>query len=193
MLNTTSRRRNPAANGNHAPWLITGALLLAAGLPAVNAQQMRPLPSREPCVITDESQPFHVLDAWKETHGAVTLLWESCHDHFYLVQAKTNLTDPSWDPIAALTGEDGWTSWTDANASAFDHRFYRVARLDPAGDFDGDGLSNGAELALGANPTNPDTDGDGLPDGVDAAPLEADANPPSFTVTAPDNNATVYP
>ncbi|MGG7379055.1 thrombospondin type 3 repeat-containing protein, partial [Escherichia coli] len=30
-------------------------------------------------------------------------------------------------------------------------------------DDDNDGLSDGAELAAGTNPLNPDTDGDGLP------------------------------
>jgi hypothetical protein len=33
------------------------------------------------------------------------------------------------------------------------------------GDFDGDGLSNGDEKALGLGPTNPDSDGDGIRDG----------------------------
>lgn len=33
------------------------------------------------------------------------------------------------------------------------------------GDEDGDGLTNGDEIAKGTNPFNPDTDGDGLPDG----------------------------
>jgi hypothetical protein len=34
-------------------------------------------------------------------------------------------------------------------------------------DFDGDGLSNGEEHALGTDPRNPDTDGDGYSDGVE--------------------------
>ncbi len=37
----------------------------------------------------------------------------------------------------------------------------------PGGDPDDDGLTNEQELALGADPWNPDTDGDGLPDGVE--------------------------
>jgi len=38
----------------------------------------------------------------------------------------------------------------------------------PAGDFDGDGLTNEQELASGTNPTNPDSDGDGVADGKEA-------------------------
>ncbi len=38
---------------------------------------------------------------------------------------------------------------------------------EPAGDADGDGLSDAEEAALGTNPNNPDTDGDGLLDGYE--------------------------
>ena len=36
-------------------------------------------------------------------------------------------------------------------------------------DFDGDGLTNAQEVAIGTNPLNPDTDGDGYLDGVEIA------------------------
>lgn len=36
-------------------------------------------------------------------------------------------------------------------------------------DTDGDGLSDGEEIRLGANPNNPDSDGDGVSDGDEIA------------------------
>ena len=36
-------------------------------------------------------------------------------------------------------------------------------------DTDEDGLSDGDEIALGADPNNPDTDGDGIEDGTEVA------------------------
>ena len=39
----------------------------------------------------------------------------------------------------------------------------------PAGDLDGDGLTNGVEAALGTDALRPDSDGDGLADSVEAA------------------------
>jgi len=48
-------------------------------------------------------------------------------------------------------------------------------------DYDGDGLSNGDEIALGADPTNWDTDGDGIADGVEVGsdprnPVDSDGD-----------------
>jgi thiol-disulfide isomerase/thioredoxin len=41
--------------------------------------------------------------------------------------------------------------------------------LDPDGDEDGDGLSNGDEIKLGTDPENPDSDDDGFDDGDEVA------------------------
>ncbi len=44
----------------------------------------------------------------------------------------------------------------------------------PLGDLDGDGLSNGEEVALGTDPLNPDSDGDGLSDGEEVLDVGTD-------------------
>ena len=56
--------------------------------------------------------------------------------------------------------------------------------LDPNGDPDGDGLSSGAEVELGADPTRPDSDGDGVGDGSDVCPTVPD--PGQEDVVTPD-------
>ena len=51
-------------------------------------------------------------------------------------------------------------------------------------DFDGDGLDDGIEVALGSDPRNADTDGDALPDGLRTAGLEPEVLDPD--VLEPD-------
>ncbi len=55
-----------------------------------------------------------------------------------------------------------------------------VTPLDPNGDEDGDGLTNGQEKELGTDPLEPDTDGDGLDDGLEVKvgtdPLKEDTD-----------------
>jgi hypothetical protein len=58
--------------------------------------------------------------------------------------------------------------------------------LDPAGDADQDGVTNGVECEIGSDPFDTDTDDDGWPDGVelmegiDSDPLDASSLPQSF-------------
>ena len=55
-----------------------------------------------------------------------------------------------------------------------------VTPLDPNGDEDGDGLTNGQEVEIGTDPLKPDTDGDGLDDGLEVKvgtdPLKTDTD-----------------
>lgn len=55
---------------------------------------MMMLMGADPCTITNEAQPFVVLGIWPETNGWMTVAWESCSDHHYVVQAKAEMTDP---------------------------------------------------------------------------------------------------
>ena len=56
--------------------------------------------------------------------------------------------------------------------------------LDPNGDEDGDGLTNGAEILGGTNPLLADTDGDGVKDGAEVAAGTSPLSKPFFRADA---------
>ncbi len=64
---------------------------------------------------------------------------------------------------------DGFDDWWELNT-------FGSLDEDETSDFDGDGLTNGQELAAGTDPTLKDTDGDGLDDDVDPNPLSPEPN-----------------
>lgn len=118
------------------------------------------------CVITNEAEPFKIVNIVRETNGGVTITWESCSDHIYGVFSAGDLTTNTlWIGQAAMWGGDGTTSWTDSTTTGVTNRFYKVVRMPPDGDFDGDGMPNGWEVDHGLNPLdmsdasgNPDSD-----------------------------------
>ncbi len=68
---------------------------------------------------------------------------------------------------------DGDGLTNGAEADAGTHPWVRDASADP----DGDGLTNAAELALGTSPLDRDTDDDGLADAVDPTPIDGRRSP----------------
>jgi len=87
----------------------------------------------------------------------------------YALGSNPHLVDSDSDGIP-----DGWEAWF---ISYLAQMGIFVSDLDPNGDYDGDGLTNAEEFALGTNPFLMDTDGDGIPDREDPSPLVAQAIP----------------
>jgi hypothetical protein len=137
----------------------------------------------DPCTITNESAPFSVVSITTSAQGC-DLVWSSCTDHVYVVQWESSLTPTSsWADVAWMWGQDGTTSWLDANAAGQPQGFYRVVRaspdqlnnglipygwavtygLDPLDpnlpweDSDGDGYANYTEFLNGTNPSQPES------------------------------------
>lgn len=107
----------------------------------------------ESCTITNENDPFAILNIAQDGDGNTTVNWASCSDHLYEVQTADDLsTQTVWAMQAAMIGSDGTTSWTDTTSPGIDHHFYRVLRQSSDDDFDGDGIPNGWEIANGLDP-----------------------------------------
>ncbi len=127
-----------------------------------------------------DTNEFQILDIQSDEPGWVTVGWCAASNVVYQIQAAPEmLTNTAWEAQALYVGE-GYASWTDTNAPAFNHRFYRCRALPGDEDADSDGLSNMAEFNLGTGIDNPDTDGDGIVDGDEATygtnPLNPDSD-----------------
>jgi hypothetical protein len=58
------------------------------------------------------------------TAGAVVLTFPAQTQHLYQVMGKYNLTDPTWSPLATLSGNGSVQSWSEPASQA--RRFYRL-------------------------------------------------------------------
>jgi hypothetical protein len=87
------------------------------------------------------------------------------HDKLSNLDEYTNETNP----LDSDSDDDGFPDgWEVANG--YDPT--GSADPDPAGDDDGDGVTNQEEFDHGTDPYNPDSDGDGTPDGEDPDPTD---------------------
>ncbi|MCX6856555.1 MAG: hypothetical protein NTV80_16810 [Verrucomicrobia bacterium] len=121
------------------------------------------------------------------TSGSYTLKWYGKPGRTYFVQTSEALTPGTWSYASVIeVGVGGVLQWGLATTTT-QRLFVRLAYTETtftgaagAADFDGDGLSNSAELAAHLDPMNADSDGDGMPDGWEVAygfnPLVPDVN-----------------
>ncbi len=70
----------------------------------------------------------HIIGVGSGSNGGVTLTLAGAPDHTYVLEAATNLLPPAdWLPTATNTlGTNGVWQFTDADATNFPQRFYRL-------------------------------------------------------------------
>ena len=118
-----------------------------------------------------QSAPDNTDDSrleWDDTNEIFRFKWWSLAGHTYFIQHSEDLIDWMWLPVIE-PGDNSEKEW--GFSSTGDRFFLRVQHTDipttdPEGDdFDGDGVSNLAELMQDTSPfSNLDTDSDGLAD-----------------------------
>ncbi|MBL9185093.1 MAG: hypothetical protein JNN17_23300 [Verrucomicrobiaceae bacterium] len=110
------------------------------------------------------------------TPGVTAIKWWGKAGRTYFVQSSETLLPDSWQYMPVVeAGADAVCTWNLQTSAS--KMFVRLVFTDQAfsgsaadADFDGDGLTNGQEVAVGGPGTDPvgtDTDGDGAPDGAE--------------------------
>jgi hypothetical protein len=104
----------------------------------------------------DKTGAFSILNISRDTNQFTTVTWESSTNYVFIVLSAGEIsTDTVWVARTAMCGLEGMTCWTDTTTANVDRGFYRVVRVDPADDFDGDGMPDGWELRYGLLPLDP--------------------------------------
>ena len=84
----------------------------------------------DPCSITNDAQPFSIVDIYQDTNLYTTITWESCTNFTYTVLSADELTfETMWVERATVPGEANTTSWTDTTTTNVPARFYKVERM----------------------------------------------------------------
>jgi len=97
------------------------------------------------------------------------------------VQGTFTWTSPSTAPTVGISSQSVTFTPTDsANYETVTTLVSVTGALDPAGDEDGDGLSNAQELSLGTNPYQKDSDSDGVLDSREIADGTNPNSPASY-------------
>lgn len=98
--------------------------------------------------------------------------WWGRAGNTYFIQHSEDLVTWSWVPIVE-PGDDSIKEWgftTTSQRFFWRLKYHTGPTTNPGGDdFDGDGVSNLAEVQQGLSPFNADSDGDGMPDGYEVA------------------------
>jgi hypothetical protein len=110
---------------------------------------------------------------WDAANSIWRLKWWGKAGRTYFIQHSSDLNLPwEWLPVVEA-GDNGLTQggFTASGGRAFLRlRYSDIPTSDPQGaDFDGDGLSNLAEVGQGLNPLSSDSDSDGLSDLLELA------------------------
>ncbi|MEX1118859.1 MAG: hypothetical protein WEB60_08710 [Terrimicrobiaceae bacterium] len=105
-------------------------------------------------------------------NNQVRLIWQSYTGWTYFIQQSEDLQD--WTYLNVIEPGNGtekeWAYQLPLGEKFFLRLHGTTASGDPfTGDFDGDGVSNQDEVALGLNPLKVDTDWDGMSDGYEMA------------------------
>ncbi|HUJ71296.1 MAG TPA: hypothetical protein VLZ30_03575, partial [Verrucomicrobiae bacterium] len=105
----------------------------------------------DPCSITNDAQPFSVVDISQDTDFYTTVSFESCTNWLYGVLSTDELTTNTiWQTRAYMWGLVSTTSWTDVSTTNIDQRFYKVVRMPAPNEWYGPFASWTNVMAFGA-------------------------------------------